>query len=278
MAFRLTPKKPIDQMSDDEAEVFARALIAKYDKDIAAADAAAAAARHAAEGRALPKNFERFPARGFEIRAEQKNGKRILKGYAARFSKLSYNLGGFRENLAAGCFSRCLRKNPDILMFRGHDPTAILARCSNRTLVVQEDDQGLKFEAELQDTQVARDVYTDVKAANIRGMSFGMVVHSDHWSEIDDCDPDTDDDCDDEDRGRVPLRTVVDCDLFEISPVSMPAYGDTEVNARALFPQGPPRSMPMELRSLIVRAIELSKEDDEALRLEMRMAAIQTTL
>jgi hypothetical protein len=74
----------------------------------------------------------------------------------------------------------------------------------------------------------------------VRGCSFGMVVNSDDFDEMDD--PDTGERC--------VRRSVNDADLIECSPVVFPAYdddGDTDVQARAasLFPEG----IPMEIRS-----------------------------
>lgn len=112
-----------------------------------------------------------------------------------------------------------------------------------------------------------------------------MVVRSDSWAECD-ADPDSVD-CDDEsedDRSlRVPLRVVNTADIFEISVVSMPAYGDTSVaaGARSLWPAGVPATFPAELRSRLIAAGargQLMADEEENLRLEMRLAAIRATL
>jgi HK97 family phage prohead protease len=233
-----------------------------------------------AAARRLPQGFERR-FHNLEIRAEKSDsGKKILKGHAARFGKLSSDLGGFKEILAKSCFARSLRQHPDVLMLRGHEVNKILARCANRTLAIREDDEGLAFEAELADTQIATDTYEEIESGLITGMSFGMAVKQDRWSEIDDCDPAFDDDCD-ENRGRIPLRTIVDCDLYEISCTPLPAYPQSDVNARAaaLWPSGQPAALAGELRTRAMGAVmACMTEEERAMRRRLRLCAARLTL
>jgi uncharacterized protein len=276
MPFELVPREPssIMSMARDQME-----------EEIERLKAYARNRRTPTESRALPADVERrFLSRHLDIRASDENGKRTLRGHAARFDKLSQDLGGFYERLAAGCFARSLRENADVMFLRGHNPDAIVARCSNGTLAVSEDSEGLAFECQMADTTVARDLYTDVKEGNITGMSFGMVVKKDRWDDTaDDCLPgDPDDDCQDADRARrrAPLRTVLECSLLEISAVTMPAYlsSDVAARARALFPLGAPQSLPLEIRSLIGAASTFLSEEEKTLRVKMRIEALRAQL
>jgi phage head maturation protease len=53
---------------------------------------------------------------------------------------------------------------------------------------------------------------------DIDGMSFGFRVTKQEWDE----------------SGEVPLRTIREVELFEVSVVTFPAYADTEVALRSL--------------------------------------------
>ncbi len=45
----------------------------------------------------------------------------LIRGRAARFNSLSDDLGGFRETIQPGAFSRVLRSNPDTRLLWNHD-------------------------------------------------------------------------------------------------------------------------------------------------------------
>jgi hypothetical protein len=163
-----------------------------------------------------------------------------LDGYAATFGTISEDLGGFRECLSPGCFSRALREKQDVIANINHsrEPERILGRCCAGTLQLKEDNRGLHFRCALPQTQAARDAHAQVRAGNISGCSFAfMPVLQDwnhNWAH---------------NGEQCSLRTVRDCDLFDVSPVvTDPAYPNTSVDARAIklyFPDG----VPVEVRA-----------------------------
>jgi len=187
--------------------------------------------------RALPGNAERRYS-GLQVRADQSGGKRRVRGYAAVFNSQSCDLGGFREVLKPGCFSRSLRVKPDVAMLASHDTTRVLARTSNNSLRVKEDDTGLLIEAELIDTQLGEDVYKEIAAGLQNEMSFMFTIEpdGDEWDEYG-----TDD------RGRCLIRSIRDCTLYEVSCCWRGAYSATSIGARSLWPDG----VPSEIRSRI---------------------------
>ena len=224
-----------------------------------------------AELRAAAANIPNIERRflSAEIRAEDHGDKKILKGYAAKFNRLSQNLGGFKERLAPACFSRSLRRNPNVALLANHDSGAILARCSANNLEVAEDAVGLRFKATLPGTTLADDTFENIRSGNITGMSFSMRVKSDQWDEVDD-DDESDDDDDPKRGGRIARRTVIECDISEISAVTFPAYLDTDVTAaaRALWPAG----MPAEIRSRIQHIQRSEQNQDDELRARLKRA------
>src|ERR1700743_406805 len=114
-----------------------------------------------------------------EIRSDDNN---TLSGYAAVFNSPSEDLGGFRENIRKGAFTRCLSEQPDIRCLSNHDTSLILGRTRSGTLTVREDDRGLYFECNLPDTTTARDLSALVKRGDITGMSFGFYALQDEWT------------------------------------------------------------------------------------------------
>lgn len=141
-----------------------------------------------------------------------------IAGYAAKFNSLSEDLGGFREKIVPGAFASSLQTQ-DICAFWSHDPAQILGRTSANTLQLTEDQYGLAFSIEMPDTQCGRDALVSIKRGDVKGMSFGFDVENDTW--------------DRDAEGNV-IRTLLEVNLFEISPTSIPAYPSTSVSSRAL--------------------------------------------
>lgn len=159
-----------------------------------------------------------------ELRASGSGSERKISGYAAKFGVMSEDLGGFREVLAKGCFSRTLSLGADVRMLVDHEPSKILGRTKAGTLMLAQDSIGLHFDCVLPDTQVGRDTYESIRRGDLSDCSFGFY-------------------CVDEDLTEGPqgvIRTVSDADLFDCSVVTYPAYPSTEVHARNLFPDGRP--------------------------------------
>ena len=146
-----------------------------------------------------------------EVRAEG----RKLTGYAARFGTEA-RIGTFTETIAPGAFRGSL--DGDVLALVDHDPGKLLGRTRTGTLRLNEDDTGLRFELDVPDTNLGRDVLAMAERGDLGGMSFGFHVTRDHWS------------------GRKrELRAV---DLREVSVVhAFPAYQGTEVQARSQHPR-----------------------------------------
>ena len=143
-----------------------------------------------------------------------------LSGYAAVYNSPSEDLG-FREVLEPGCFRRALETS-DALLYWQHDVGSPLARQSAGSLRLREDERGLRFEAELAPTTLARDALTLVRAGVVRQMSFGFSYLPDgagvRW----------------EHRDGEPWCFVAAVGrLYEVSLVGEPAYVETSVEARA---------------------------------------------
>ena len=146
------------------------------------------------------------------------DGENRLSGYAAVFDQLSENLGGFREKIAPGAFDKVLKD--DVRALFNHEPNLILGRTRANTLKLEIDATGLHYRIDPPDTQYARDLTESIKRGDITQSSFAFRVEDDHWNEDDD--------------GRL-IRTIKQFKrLYDISPVTYPAYPDTTVAARSM--------------------------------------------
>lgn len=154
-----------------------------------------------------------------EIRAGE-NGSKILAGHAAVFDKDSEEMWGFTERVAKGAFTKTLQDD-DIRGLFNHNPDYVLGRNRSKTLRLAEDAVGLGFEVDLPDTQLARDLVVSIERGDITGCSFGFSTIADRWEYAED--------------GSRTLRTLLECKLYDVGPVTFPAYPDTDVAVRSVM-------------------------------------------
>ena len=154
-----------------------------------------------------------FTVRDIEAR-QAEDGTMRMAGYAAVFNEASLPLP-FIEKIAPGAFSKTLQETPDVRLLANHEGLP-MARTKNGTMRLYEDETGLYFEAELADTQEARDLYTLVSRGDVDQMSFAFRVIRQNWSK---------------DRTE---RTLTEVSLADgdVSIVTYPAYPATSVEAR----------------------------------------------
>lgn len=145
-----------------------------------------------------------------------------IVGYAAVFDQWSEDLGNFREKIARGAFTEAIRKD-DIRALFNHNPDHVLGRNTSGTLRLIEDEHGLRIEIDPPDTQVARDLVTSMRRGDITQMSFGFTVIEQEWSEEED-----------PEGGTSVRRVIKRAGLYDVSPVTFPAYKGTEVAVRSM--------------------------------------------
>ena len=83
--------------------------------------------------------------KGIEVRQDTDDGP-VITGYAAVFNQASVDLGGFTEVIRPGAFANVLDRGDDIVALWNHDVNYVLGRVSNGTLVLYEDELGLRYE------------------------------------------------------------------------------------------------------------------------------------
>ncbi|HNX51146.1 MAG TPA: HK97 family phage prohead protease [Thermoanaerobaculaceae bacterium] len=146
-----------------------------------------------------------------------------LEGHAVTFNQETTIDGMFREIVRPGAFRRALRDGQDVVACIEHEGgLAIVGRTTAGTLQLSEDERGLAFANDLPSTQVARDLAELVGRREISQMSFRFRVVSggDRWTEG-------------FGSGMLPLRELIDVDLFDVSYVGRGAYPTTDVALRS---------------------------------------------
>lgn len=158
--------------------------------------------------------FWRVP--NLELRAAgDGGGLPVITGYGCVFNKYSQNLGGFVEQIDPRAFDATLSRSNDVKSYWNHDGSRALGRVSAGNLVLDVDTVGVRYAVTPPDVSYARDLSALVDAKIVAGSSFTFRVMPDGevWSLT---------------EQGFPLRTITALELYEMGPVTDPAYLDTE--------------------------------------------------
>lgn len=124
------------------------------------------------------------------------------------------------EQIASGAFDESL-VNRGVVGLWSHDTSQVLGNTKSGSLRIFNTKSELRFELDIPNTTVGNDAWELIKRGDVDGVSFGMKVTKDKWSS--------------EKRGeeKIYKRSILNAELFEISPVAFPAYPSNEVSARS---------------------------------------------
>lgn len=138
-----------------------------------------------------------------------------IVGYAVRWDQLSHPIFGmFQERFKRGAFTASLI-NPDVYASWQHDSREVLGRTPN-TLALIEDDIGLRYE--ITPPSWAEKHIETIERGDVRGSSFIFRSVVEEW---------------DETNSDMPIRSIIEAELFEVSPVTTPAYPQSSVGIRS---------------------------------------------
>jgi HK97 family phage prohead protease len=139
-----------------------------------------------------------------------------FSGHAAVFDQTT-DLGFMRERVAPGAFKRTIKNGANVAFLYNHDPSTVMARTTSGTLRLSEDDQGLVVDADLDPSDVdVQRLAPKLRRGDVSQMSFGFSVVKE--------------DTDEDDDGEV--RVLREVELFDVSPVTYPAYAGTDGGLR----------------------------------------------
>ena len=175
--------------------------------------------------------------RTVEIRDAQfseENDAKVLEGYAVVFDSptVLYEYDGieYKEVIAKDAFDNADLKDV-VLKYNHGDAKGILARTRNGSLQITIDEHGLKFRASLLNTPSSNEVYECVKNGLLDKCSFAFRIADDKY----------------DDKGiliqksqdynyETHTRTILKIKrVYDLSVVDIPAYDDTNVEARNYF-------------------------------------------
>jgi HK97 family phage prohead protease len=165
---------------------------------------------------------------GFEIR-EGKEDENVIEGYAAVFNKDSVDFGGWHERIAPGAFSTVL--NDDAVALFNHDMSLVLGR-NKVNVTLSQDEVGLRYKVKLPDTSLAKDLRQLVKDKIIHQSSFAFTVAEQNWFHP-------------KNEKEPSVRTITRMKkLYDVSPVTSPAYPDATIGARSFEANKPKEEAP----------------------------------
>jgi len=155
----------------------------------------------------------------FSIETREDGALPTIVGYAAVYEAETVIFNMFREKLRRGAFRRAVEARQDVRALFNHNPDFLLGRVGAGTLRLYDDDHGLRVEIDPPDTPTGREVVELIRRGDIYGMSFGFIPTRVSWEQAD--------------ESGLGLRVVEDVDLVDVSPVTYPAYEQTEVGIRS---------------------------------------------
>ena len=179
-----------------------------------------------------------LPLEGADVRADDQA--RRLEGYAAVFNTEAVIWGLWREEIAPGAYSKTI-KEADIRALWNHDTNIVLGRNKAGTLELSEDDKGLRSVIIPPDNEWGRPVVDAVRRGDVTGMSIAFrVVKEDWWHPP-------------EGSKELPKRTIKEAKLYEVSPVTFPAFESTSISARSVALEKSEDELIAEARAILAR-------------------------
>ena len=155
-------------------------------------------------------------SRGTEFRAAEQDGQKYIEGYFAVFGGVYELWPGATESVDPHAFDDTL--GGDVRALINHDTTLVLGRTKAGTLELKVDSRGLWGRIRVNQADGdALNLYSRIERGDVDHCSFGFEILEEETEWRDD--------------GSVHW-TIKRVKLYEVSPVTFPAYEDTSVSAR----------------------------------------------
>lgn len=171
-----------------------------------------------------------LPDSEMQVRADDSGDGRLLVGYPVVFNtwtEISGWEGNFVERIDPGALTKTLKERGDqvkVLFNHGLDPH-IGEKPLGKPRTMSTDDRGLYVEVPLARTSYNEDLIELLRSGALDGMSFRFSVLRDEWVEqpkVSKLNP-----------KALPERTITELRLYEVGPVTFPAYQATSAGVRA---------------------------------------------
>ena len=191
--------------------------------------------------------------RRYEIREVQLTrdaNRPSITGYASVFfdgtERTEFELfPGVRERVDPSAFDKTLSRGDDVRALFNHDPTQILGRSTSGTLRLRTDAIGLRYDVDLGESSIARDVAEHIQRRDVTGSSFAFLIREEDWETL---------------ESGVDIRTIKQADLFDVGPVTFPAYEGSSVELKSFQIEEALRSWAAYTRARKDRLLRRSKK------------------
>jgi HK97 family phage prohead protease len=162
---------------------------------------------------------ERRISRGIQIECRNEDEAVKIKGVAAKVNERASIYPWMDEMIMPGAFDDCLEDDVRALM--NHDANLILARTKSGTLELMITEEGhLGFSYDSPSRSYAKDLADSISTGDVDGCSFQFAVKEVAWEYGEQGEPD--------------LRKIIRFErLYDVGPVTFPAYAGTSVQARS---------------------------------------------
>lgn len=153
---------------------------------------------------------------------------KTLSGYGIRFydgtPETEYELWeGVVERILPTAADGALTRPDDVRGLFNHNPDNILGRSAASTMRLTKDEKGLRYEIDLPEHAVGAMVREAVQRGDVTGSSFGFTATAVNWRK----EPD----------GKE-VREIAAVTLYDVGPVTFPAYEGTTAGVRNLRSAG----------------------------------------
>ncbi|MFO0939838.1 MAG: HK97 family phage prohead protease [Pirellulales bacterium] len=169
------------------------------------------------------------------------------------------------ERIIPGAFDRAIKEQHDARGLFNHDANQLLGRVSAGTLALSLTSDGLAYDIPFDqaDSDHQR-VAAKIDRGDVNGSSFAFIARAVQWEEVKQ-----------EDGSYLYIRTIKDVDLYDVGPVTWPAYEATTAGRSGKPAGSAAESRSSELQQLIAeRESYLRKRDDEAVAMRVRTVSV----
>lgn len=171
----------------------------------------------------------------------------LIEGVAAVVNSVT-DLGWYKEMIMPGAFDEVLGN--DIRCLVNHEDEMILARTKSGTLKVWLDEIGnFRYSYKTPNRSYAKDLEDAIISGDVSQSSFAFTVKEEQWVYA-------------SNPGDKDLRKIVKFDqIFDVSPVTFPAYEDTDVAKRSRE-ANKPKDEVVDLSDLTAKILILKAQND----------------
>lgn len=185
-----------------------------------------------------------------EVQLTRDANRPSITGYASVFfdgtERTEFELfPGVRERVDPSAFDKTLSRGDDVRALFNHDPTQILGRSTSGTLRLRTDAIGLRYDVDLGESSIARDVAEHIQRRDVTGSSFAFLIREEDWETL---------------ESGVDIRTIKQADLFDVGPVTFPAYEGSSVELKSFQIEEARRSWAAYTRARKDRLLRRSKK------------------